>query len=169
MLGNNKLLDVLSADRERIMATIRDQVNAEMQELRRLDRGRPHPARRPAEGEHPGDPVADAVGAAARRRAGPRRGRRGIAQRIRADAERDRTVLLAEARATADKLRGEGEAEATRISAKAYAQDAEFFSIWRTLQAYRDIIRVRRISPGAYPGQRFSALPSVATDAGGAR
>ena len=47
-------------------------------------------------------------------------------------------MLLADARATADRLRGEGEAEATRISAKAYQQDAGFYSIWRTLQAYRD-------------------------------
>ncbi len=58
--------------------------------------------------------------------------------KIRADAERDRTVLLAEARATSDKLRGEGEGEATRISAKAYSQDVNFYSAWRTLQAYRD-------------------------------
>ena len=60
------------------------------------------------------------------------------AQRIRADAERDRTVLLAEARATSDNLRGEGEAEATRIYAKAYQQDVGFYSVWRTLQAYRE-------------------------------
>jgi membrane protease subunit HflC len=59
-------------------------------------------------------------------------------QRIRADAERERTVLLADARATADKLRGEGEAEASRIFAKAYSQDPNFFEAWRTLSAYRD-------------------------------
>ena len=58
--------------------------------------------------------------------------------KIRADAERDRTVLLAEARATADKLRGEGEAQATAIYAKAFNQDPGFFSIWRTYQGYRD-------------------------------
>jgi membrane protease subunit HflC len=59
-------------------------------------------------------------------------------QRIKADAERDRTVLVAEARATSDNLRGEGEAEATRIYANAYNQDVGFYTAWRTLQAYRD-------------------------------
>jgi membrane protease subunit HflC len=59
-------------------------------------------------------------------------------QKIRADAERDRTVLLADARATSDRLRGEGEAEATRIYANAYNQDTGFYAAWRTLQAYRD-------------------------------
>ena len=59
--------------------------------------------------------------------------------RIKADADRDRTVLLADARATADKLRGQGEAEATNIYAQAFGQDPSFFAIWRTLQGYRDI------------------------------
>ena len=58
--------------------------------------------------------------------------------RIKADAERDRTVLLAEARATADKLRGEGEHTAIATYADAYQRDPQFFSVWRTLQAYRD-------------------------------
>jgi modulator of FtsH protease HflC len=58
--------------------------------------------------------------------------------RIRADADRDRTVLLAEARATADKLRGQGEEQASRIYAQAYQQDPDFFAAWRTMQAYRD-------------------------------
>jgi membrane protease subunit HflC len=59
-------------------------------------------------------------------------------QRIRADADRERTVLLADARATADNLRGEGEAQASRIFAKAFNQDPGFFAAWRTLSAYRD-------------------------------
>ena len=54
------------------------------------------------------------------------------------DAERERTVLLAEARATADRLRGEGEAGAIAIYAKAFSQDPWFFGIYRTLQGYRD-------------------------------
>ncbi len=82
---------------------------------------------------------------AARRRAGARRGRRGVARKIRADAERERTVLLAEARATADKLRGEGEARGDRASTpRPIQQDPHFFSVWRTLQAYRDSLRHRR-------------------------
>jgi modulator of FtsH protease HflC len=48
-------------------------------------------------------------------------------------------VLLADARATADNLRGEGEADATRIYSQSFGQDPGFFAIWRTLQGYRDI------------------------------
>jgi membrane protease subunit HflC len=58
--------------------------------------------------------------------------------KIKADAERDRTVLLADARATADKLRGEGERSAIGIYADAFQRDPQFFSVWRTLQAYRE-------------------------------
>ncbi len=61
------------------------------------------------------------------------------AARIRADAERDRTVLLAEARATADQLRGEGEARGhPHLRQGVPARIPSFYSIWRTLQAYRE-------------------------------
>ena len=58
--------------------------------------------------------------------------------KIKADAERDRTVLLADAQATADKLRGEGERTAIGIYADAFGRDPQFYSTWRTLQAYRE-------------------------------
>jgi membrane protease subunit HflC len=58
--------------------------------------------------------------------------------KIRADAERERTVLLAEARATSDNLRGLGEAAAIATYADAFQRDPHFFEVWRTLQAYRD-------------------------------
>ena len=67
--------------------------------LRHRGDGCPHPPRRPAGGEHPGHPVAHAVRARARRARAARRGRRGRPQRIRAAADRERTVLLAEAQA----------------------------------------------------------------------
>jgi membrane protease subunit HflC len=137
VLANNKLLDVLSAKREQIMATIRDQVNVEMKgfgvsiedvRIRRADLPEENTkailARMQSERQR--------VAAQARAEGAE------ASQRIRADAERDRTVLLADARATSDRLRGEGEAEATRIYAGAYNQDTGFFSAWRTLQAYRD-------------------------------
>ena len=44
----------------------------------------------------------------------------------------------AASRTTSEKLRGEGEAEATNLYAKAFNQDPNFFAIWRTLQGYRD-------------------------------
>jgi membrane protease subunit HflC len=60
------------------------------------------------------------------------------AQRIRADADRDRTVLLAEARGQADRLRGQGEEQAIKIYADAFGRDPQFFEIWRTMGAYKD-------------------------------
>lgn len=62
------------------------------------------------------------------------------AQRIRAEAERDRTVLLAEAQRQAQVLRGQGDAEATAIFAEAFKRDPQFYSFYRSLQAYRQSI-----------------------------
>ncbi len=66
------------------------------------------------------------------------------AQEIRAKAERDRTVLLSEAQRDARLTRGQGEAEANRISAAAFDKDPEFYDLYRTLQAYRTAL-----APGA--------------------
>jgi len=60
------------------------------------------------------------------------------AERIRANADRRRQVLLAQANERAETLRGEGDAEAAAIFAEAYGKDEEFFSFWRSLNAYRD-------------------------------
>jgi membrane protease subunit HflC len=138
VLGNNKLLDVLSADRERIMSTIRDQVNAEMQSFGvNIEDVRIRRADLPEENTQA---ILSRMQSERQRVAAQARAEGAEAsQRIRADAERERTVLVADARATADRLRGEGEAEATRIFAKSFGQDPEFFSIWRTLQGYRDV------------------------------
>lgn len=59
------------------------------------------------------------------------------AERIQANADRRRQVLLAQARERAETLRGEGDAEAAQIYSSAYEQDAEFFAFWRSLNAYR--------------------------------
>jgi modulator of FtsH protease HflC len=138
VLGTNKLLDVLSADRDRIMSTIRDQVNTEMQSfgvtvvdvrIRRADLP-----------EENTQAILSRMQSERQRIAAQARAEGAeAAARIKADAERDRTVLLADARATADNLRGEGEADATRIYSQSFGQDPGFFAIWRTLQGYRDI------------------------------
>jgi membrane protease subunit HflC len=60
-----------------------------------------------------------------------------MAQRIRASAERERTVILAEAERDAQILRGEGDAEAIRIFAEAFNQDPDFFAFYRSMEAYR--------------------------------
>ena len=137
VMGNNKLLDVLSADRERIMATIRDQVNNEMKGFGvSIDDVRIRRADLPQENTQA---ILSRMQSERQRVAAQARAEGAEASaKIRADAERERTVLLAEARATADRLRGEGEGEATGIYAKAFNQDPEFFGIWRTFQGYRD-------------------------------
>ncbi len=61
-----------------------------------------------------------------------------IGQRIRAEAERDRTVLLAEAQKEAQELRGEGDGLATAIANKAYGGEARlFYEFYRSMQAYQ--------------------------------
>jgi modulator of FtsH protease HflC len=58
------------------------------------------------------------------------------AQEIRAKATRDVTVLLAEAKSKGEQTRGEGDAERNRIFAEAYGKDPDFFSFYRSMQAY---------------------------------
>ena len=59
------------------------------------------------------------------------------AERIQADADRQSTVILAEAFRDAEATRGEGDAKSAEIYAKAYGKDAEFYSLYRSLNAYR--------------------------------
>jgi len=63
------------------------------------------------------------------------------AQEIRAKADRDVTVLLAEAQSRGEQTRGEGDAERNRIFAGAFGQDPEFFSFYRSMQAYEAGLR----------------------------
>lgn len=60
------------------------------------------------------------------------------AERIRADADKQRTVLLAEAYREAELLRGEGDAQAAEIYANAYNKNQEFYAFYRSLSAYRE-------------------------------
>ena len=61
------------------------------------------------------------------------------AEKIRANADRQRTVILADAYKTSEILRGEGDAKATEIYANAYQKNAEFYSFYRSLTAYRSV------------------------------
>ncbi|MEE3169515.1 MAG: protease modulator HflC [Pseudomonadota bacterium] len=63
---------------------------------------------------------------------------RELAEGIRADADRQKTVILAEAFSQSEKLRGEGDGQAAQIYADAYSQDSEFFSFYRSLAAYQN-------------------------------
>ena len=59
------------------------------------------------------------------------------AQKIRADADKQRTIVIAEAKKQAETLRGEGDGQAIKIYADAFGQDPDFFAFYRSMQAYR--------------------------------
>ena len=59
------------------------------------------------------------------------------AEKIRASADRERTIELANAYRDAEQLRGDGDAEAAKIYAQAYQRDPEFYSFFRSLNAYK--------------------------------
>lgn len=59
------------------------------------------------------------------------------AERIRAEADRERTVILAEAYRDAERLRGLGDARASEIYATAYNQDPSFYAFYRSMEAYK--------------------------------
>lgn len=63
------------------------------------------------------------------------------AERIQANADRQRTEILANAYRDAELLRGEGDAEAARIYAQAFDRNREFYNFWRSLKAYREVFR----------------------------
>ncbi len=62
---------------------------------------------------------------------------RELGEGIRADADRQRTVILAEAFARAEETRGEGDGVAAQIYADAYTEDREFYKFYRSLEAYQ--------------------------------
>jgi membrane protease subunit HflC len=62
-------------------------------------------------------------------------------QEIRARADRDVTVLIAEAQSKGEQTRGEGDAERNRIYADAYGRDPDFFTFYRSMQAYEAGLR----------------------------
>jgi membrane protease subunit HflC len=137
VLGSETLLDVLSAQRDRIMAAIRTQVNDEMKGFGvKVEDVRIRRADLPEENT---EAILQRMQSERKRVAAQARAEGAEASaKIRADADRQKTVLLAQARADAEKLRGEGEAQAIAIYADAFQRDPQFFATWRTLQAYKD-------------------------------
>jgi membrane protease subunit HflC len=137
VMGNEPLLSVLSAERARIMGEIRGQVNEEARQF-----GIAVEDVRIRRADLPGENTQAILSRMQSERERVAREARAegaeVAQRVRASAERERTVLIAEAQAQADILRGQGEQEAIRIFAEAFQRDPAFFQFWRTMQAYRE-------------------------------
>jgi len=64
-------------------------------------------------------------------------------EKIRADADRQRTVILAEAYRDAEQIRGDGDAKASQVYAQAFGQSPEFYKFYRSLEAYRASFKTR--------------------------
>jgi membrane protease subunit HflC len=136
VLGNVTMLAILSDERPRVMTDIKEQVNGEARRfgieivdvrIRRADLP---------------DETSNAIFARMRsereREASEARAQgQEQAQQIRSRAERERTVIVAEAQRDAQILRGEGDNQALRIIGEAVGRDPEFYSFYRTLEAYR--------------------------------
>jgi len=65
------------------------------------------------------------------------------AEKIRADADRQREIIVAEAYRDAQRVRGEGDAKSASIYAAAFNQNPEFFAFYRSMDAYRSVFRGR--------------------------
>jgi membrane protease subunit HflC len=62
-------------------------------------------------------------------------------EKIRADADRQRTVILADAYSEAQKVKGAGDAKASAIYGQAYSANPEFYAFYRSLEAYKSTFR----------------------------
>jgi membrane protease subunit HflC len=140
--GARALHDVVSGEREQIMSRVRDKVDEDLKRigvgvvdvrLKRVDL--------PADVS---ESVYRRMEAERKRIANEQRSTGAAdAEKIRADADRQREVLLAEAYRDAQRVRGEGDAKAAAIYAAAFTQNPEFFSFYRSMEAYRNTFRGR--------------------------
>ena len=135
VLGESTLTQVVRDQREQLMARVRDQLDNEAQafgisivdvRIRRADLP-----------EQNSQAVYERMKTERQREAAEFRSQ-GLqrAQEIRAKADRDVTMLLAEAQSKGEQIRGEGDGERNRIYAEALRRDPDFFSFYRSMQAY---------------------------------
>ena len=137
VLGNENLLDILSKKRATIMVDIQKAVNdavtrfgMEIVEVRVRRADYPEQTRTNIENRMKSEREREAKEFRARGFE--------LAEGIRADANKQKVVILAEARKEAETLRGEGDSLAIKIYADAFGRDPEFFSFYRSMQAYRE-------------------------------
>jgi len=138
--GRRSISEVVSGEREDVMAILQQQINKSAEEtlgvevldvrVKRIDLplevsesvfGRMRAERAQAAAEHRADGTREA-------------------EKIRAAADAKVTVLFAEANKKSQELRGDGDAKAAAIYAQAYNKDPEFFSFYRSLKAYRSTL-----------------------------
>ena len=77
------------------------------------------------------------------------------AEKIRADADRQREVIVANAYRDAQKIKGDGDAQATAIYGQAFNQNPEFYSFYRSLEAYRASFKNKSDLLVVEPGSEF--------------
>jgi modulator of FtsH protease HflC len=137
VLGTATLADVLSEKRSTLMFSIRDKVNAAVNntgvEIVDVRIGRADLSMQTSQA------IYDRMRTERQREAAQFRGEgQRNAQEIKSRADKERTIILAEAEKQAQILRGEGDEGAIRLYAQAFSKDAEFYSFYRTMQAYRE-------------------------------
>jgi modulator of FtsH protease HflC len=139
VLGEVPLFTVLSADRLSLMNRIRDLANTEAKQFGidvvdvRIKR-----ADLPAENSQA---IYRRMQTEREREAKELRAQGAeLAQRIRSRADRERRVIIAEAQKEGAITRGQGDAEAVRIFADAVGRDVDFFTFYRSMQAYQDAL-----------------------------
>jgi membrane protease subunit HflC len=140
--GARILHDVVSGEREKIMSQVRQKVDQDLERigvkivdvrLKRVDLP-----------QDVSDSVYRRMEAERKRIANDLRATGAAeAEKIRADADRQREVVLAEAYRDAQRVRGEGDAKGAAIYAAAFNQNPEFFSFYRSMEAYRSTFRGR--------------------------
>jgi len=139
VVGTVTLDELLSEDRSNIMIRIRDEVNNEASRFGieivdvRIRRADLPEANSQAIFERM---ISERVREAKEFRA---KGSE-IAQKIRAEADKEKTVILAEATRKSEILRGEGESSAISIYANAFEMDSDFYSFYRSMQAYGKVL-----------------------------
>ena len=78
-----------------------------------------------------------------------------LSDKIRAEADKQKTIILAEAKKNADLIRGNGEAKATKIYADAYGRDPEFFDFYRSMSAYKESMKTDNTKMVISPNSEF--------------
>lgn len=154
VLGSETLASILTGERETINGSIRDEVNSSVKSLgieiidvrlRRAD----YP-------QATSQNIFNRMKSEREREAKEFRATgEEEAQKIRADAEKTRTVIVAEASRQAQELRGQGDSEAIRIYAESFGRDPEFFAFYRSMQAYRKSIGESGTSMVLSPNSSF--------------
>jgi len=140
--GSRTVHDVVSGERDKIMDSVREKADQDLRRigveivdvrLKRVDLP-----------QEVSDSVYRRMEAERKRVANELRSTGSAeAERIRADADRQREVILAEAYRDAQRVRGEGDAKAANTYASAFSQNPEFYSFYRSMEAYRASFRGR--------------------------